>query len=318
MRKTLLTLLMVIMLLSICVLVMASETPAYALSDGDTSGTCGADGDNLTWSFDASTGKLAIAGTGEMQNYTYASYAPWAEFQSVIQTVEISEGVTSIGDTSFSGCSSLTSIEIPSNVTSIGDNAFRGCSSLTSIEIPSGVTSIGYYAFQGCSSLTSIEIPSGVTSIESGAFSGCSSLTSIEIPSGVTSIKNRTFSGCSSLTSITVADDNSYYASVNGVLFNKDKTVLICYPIGKTETEYSIPSGVTSIGSDAFADCSNLTSIEIPSGVTIIGNYAFNGCSSLTSIEIPSGVTSIGVWAFRNCRGAGVPGLPQPHKYNLW
>ena len=240
------------------------------------SGICGADGDNLTWSFDASTGKLAISGTGEMQNYTY--YAPWAEFQSVIQTVEISGGVTSIGDSAFYYCYSLTSIEIPSSVTNIGDSAFAGCSNLTSIEIPSRVASIGY-----------------------NAFSGCSSLTSIEIPSGVTSIGNYAFSNCHGLTSITVEDGNTFYASENGVLFNKDKTNLICYPAGKTEMEYSIPLSVTRIGDMAFSWCNSLTSIEIPSGVTSIGHYAFSNCHSLTSIEIPLSVTNIGFNVFSSC-----------------
>ena len=173
--------------------------------------------------------------------------------------------VTSIGDSAFFYCSSLTSIEIPSSVTSIGDYAFYYCSSLTNIEIPSGITSIGDYAFYDCGSLTSIEIPSSVTSIGYSAFYGCGSLTSIEIPSSVTSIGDSAFYDCSSLTSI------------------------------------EIPSSVTSIGDYAFSYCSSLTSIEIPSSVTSIGSYAFYGCSSLTNVVIPNGVTSIGDSAFYYC-----------------
>ena len=175
------------------------------------------------------------------------------------------DGVTSIGDCAFYGCSSLTSVTLPNSVTSIGVGAFYGCSSLTSVTIPNSVTSIGVGAFEYCSSLTSVTIPNSVTSIGDSAFAFCSSLTSVTIPSSVTSIGDWAFSDCSSLTSVT------------------------------------IPSSVTSIGDSAFAFCSSLTSVTIPNSVTSIGNYAFEYCSSLTSVTIPSSVTSIGEYAFSNC-----------------
>ena len=179
----------------------------------------------------------------------------------------IPEGVTSIGDDAFSGCSGLTSITIPDSVTSIGSGAFQSCNGLTSITIPEGVTSIGSYAFCNCSGLTSITIPDSVTSIGSGAFQSCNGLTAITIPDSVKNIEFQTFFGCRGLTSIT------------------------------------IPDSVTSIGEKAFSSCSGLTSITIPDGVTSIGNSAFFGCSGLTSITIPEGVTSIGNSAFYECRG---------------
>ena len=208
--------------------------------------------------------------------------------------------VSSIDDYAFEDCSFLTSITIPDSITSIKRYAFSGCSSLTSITIPNSVTTIGEYSFYDCSSLTSITISNSVTSIEYGAFSGCSSLTSVTIPNSVTEIGGWIFSNCSSLVQINVISTNKHYSSVEGVLYDKDKKVLICYPIGKQDTFFTIPNSVTSIDSCAF-DCSSLTSITIPNSVTTIGYHAFRGCSSLTSITIPNSVISIGEYTFYGC-----------------
>jgi hypothetical protein len=108
--------------------------------------------------------------------------------------------VTSIGNSAFSNCSSLTSVTIPDSVTSIGNYAFYHCSSLTSVVIPEGVTSIGDNAFAYCDSITEIVIPNGVTSIGSQAFRNCSSLESVTIPDSVTSIGSSAFYDCDSLT----------------------------------------------------------------------------------------------------------------------
>ena len=187
------------------------------------------------------------------------------------------------------------------SVTSIGRRAFEGCTNLKSITIPNSVTEMGRRAFSGCSSLTGIAIPDSVTEIGKYAFDGCKSLTSITIPDGVTSIGDGAFYNCSSLTEIKVASENSNYVSVNGVLYNKDKTTIICYPAGKKGNNYKIPDGVTKVGSSAFIGCSSLTSITIPNSVTEIGYSVFEGCTNLKSITIPNGVTSIGDSAFEGC-----------------
>ncbi len=167
-------------------------------------------------------------------------------------------------------------------------------SSITSVIIEDGVTSIGNFAFRYCRSLTSVTIPNSVTSIGKEAFYDCRSLTSVMIPNSITSIGDHAFSNCSSLTSIDVVSENPNYSSVDGVLFNKDKTELIHYPIGNARIEYTIPNSVTSIGDCAFYSCRSLTSVTIPNSVTSIGNQAFDGCGSLTSVMIPNSVTSIG------------------------
>ena len=227
-----------------------------------------------------------------------------------LTSITIPNSVTSIGDRAFSGCTSLTSITIPNSVTEIGDYAFYGCTNLTNITIPDSVTGIGDSAFSGCTSLTSITIPNDVTSIGVDAFSGCTSLASITIPDGVTRIGGSAFSGCTSLTAIDVEVGNNNYTSVNGVLFNKDKTELICYPARKKGNNYKIPDGVTWIGGGAFSGCSNLTSITIPNSVTYIPDDAFSGCTSLSSITIPDGVTSIGNLAFKDCTSLASVTIP--------
>ena len=218
----------------------------------------------VTWTL-SGDGTLTISGQGDMDDYEMYD-APWFNDWDKISKVVIKDGVTSIGESAFSGCYSLTSITIPNSVTSIGGGAFYYCSGLTSITIPNFVTSIGGGAFYNCKALTSITIPNSVTSIGYQAFYNCKALTSITIPNSVTSIGRGAFSGCSGLTSIT------------------------------------IPNSVTSIGYQAFYNCKALTSITIPNSVTSIGSGAFSGCSGLTSITIPNSVTSIGYEVFHGTK----------------
>ncbi|MCI5500652.1 MAG: leucine-rich repeat domain-containing protein, partial [Lachnospiraceae bacterium] len=227
-----------------------------------------------------------------------------------LTSVTIPNSVTSTGNGVFENCSSLTSVTIPNSVTSIGTYTFSGCTSLTSIIIPNSVTSIGDGVFRYCSSLTSVTIPNSVTSIGSNAFSGCTSLTSVTIPDSVTNIGRYAFSGCSSLTSVTVDKNNPNYCSVDGVLFNKDKSTLIYHPSGKKDTSYTIPNSVTSIGDGAFDYCTSLASVTIPNSVISIGDVAFRGCTSLTSVTIPDSVTSIGTWVFNDCTSLTSVAIP--------
>ena len=265
-----------------------------------SSGNCGDSGSNVTWLLD-DNGTLTISGLGKIEDYRSDIDQPWYSNRSDITSVVIEPGVTSIGSQAFYECSNLTSITIPSGLTSIGEQAFGNCTGLTSITIPSGFISIGDYAFWNCTGLTSITIQNGVTSIGTGAFWNCTGLTSITIPSSVTSIGVNVFYNCTGLTDITVDSNNSSFCSESGVLFNKDKTTLIYYPLGKNDSSYTIPDGVTVIEQYAFYCNSKLTSVTIPSGVTSIGEMAFRECSGLTSVIVPSSVTSIEYNAFWCC-----------------
>ena len=233
----------------------------------------GNDGD-ISWSFDNETGTLTFSGSGEITEGWKKSAVGVKNVKKVI----ISEGITSIGNNAFWHWTSITNIEIPNSVTSIGEGAFSWCTSLASITIPDSVITIGKIAFVGCTSIESIEIPNSVTSIGEG-----------------------TFGFCENLMSINIDKNNANYTSVDGVLFNKDKTIIVCYPAGKTQNDYSIPSSVTSIANCAFVDCTWLINVEISNGLISIGNEAFEECTSLTNITIPDSVKSIGNCAFLKC-----------------
>jgi len=237
----------------------------------------------LTWELNGNT--LTISGNGAMPDYSAYNdeYAPWSPYQLSIYTVVVQTGVTTIGSEAFYPCINLTSVTIPNSVISIGDWAFSS-SNLVSVTIPNSVISIGDWAFYGCSSLTSVTIGTGLTTIGELVFTDCISLTAIDVNSG-----------------------NTAFASETGVLFNKEKTILIQYPAGKTNTTYIIPNGVTTIGNRAFSHhynylgTSTLASVMIPNSVTSIGEAAFYNCSSLAFITIPEGVTSIEYATFLNC-----------------
>ena len=139
-----------------------------------------------------------------------------------------------------------------------------------------------------------------VATIDNDAFNGCTSLKTVSIPQTVKSIYEPPFPNCTNLTAINVHASNTAYKSVDGVLYTKDGKTLICCPLAKSGS-VTIPSGTTTIKSDAFDGCSKVTGISIPVSVTAIGYEAFQYCSSLTSISIPAGVTSIGAWAFDSC-----------------
>lgn len=285
-------------LVSVVMLMTTLSVSVFAADP--TNGTCG---DDLTWIFDTETGELSIEGTGAMYNYAYGN-RPWESSKDAIKIVTIGDGVTTIGNYAFRDCTNLTELDIPEGVTKIGDYTFYWCKSLMSISIPDSVTTIGDSAFFGCRGLTSVAIGNGVTSIKKYAFDDCKNLTRVKIPKSVTSIGEDAFRGCDKLEDYEVDVDNEYYSSDSyGVMYNKNKTELVQYPIGNERTDFIIPDSITTIGKSAFFGCNNLASVTIPDSVIAIGDYAFYNCDSITSVTIPDSVTTIGYRVFAYCNG---------------
>ncbi|MBO5862878.1 MAG: leucine-rich repeat domain-containing protein [Paludibacteraceae bacterium] len=219
-----------------------------------------------------------------------------------ITGIILPNSITKFGESAFADCEKLTHIEIPEGVTYINVGAFENCTSLTSVKLPSTVSSIGNYAFRGCKSLSSIELPSNVLNIGEGAFFRNEALVTIKIPSSVTTIRDNAFTFCTAMTSIEVASDNQNYASVAGVLYNKDKSILVKCP-AKLSGSFAVPSTVTTISSSAFDGCEGLTSVEIPSSVTTIMKYAFRNCTNLDiTIDNSESNVTVQLDAFKECK----------------
>ncbi|MBO4734009.1 MAG: leucine-rich repeat protein [Clostridia bacterium] len=257
-----------------------------------TSGTCGT---NVIWEYDTTTKTLTISGIGAMENYggiTYSSStgddittAPWGEYYNTMKKLVIVNGVTSIGNYAFWGCSGLTSVTIGNSVTLIGDDAFSHCSGLTSITIPNSVTVIGSCAFSDCTGLTAITIPDSITLVGNGAFGHCLKLKRVNI------------TDLAAWCRISFGEIDTHLFDTNPLYYAR------LYISGTLATDIIIPDSVTSIGNGAFCHYTALKSITIPNSVTSIGDFAFENCTGLTSITIPNSVTSIGKHAFEFCTG---------------
>ena len=236
-------------------------------------------------------GDFAIEPTITRAGYTFTGW-DYDFTQPITQDTVISANfVVKEGLEKFNFTATETTLEI----TGVKDR------DATELVIPDCVTSIGDHAFANDGSLTKIVIPDSVTNIGDKAFHDCWHLTEIIIPDSVTSIGEGVFTYCDGLTNITVGENNPKYKSIDGNLYTKDGTTLIQYALGKTETSFTIPNAVTSIGGFAFAGFSKLTEIVIPDSVTSIGDEAFYSCDRLTEIVIPDSVTSIGHDAFFRC-----------------
>lgn len=217
--------------------------------------------------------------------------------------------------------------DIPDGVTVIGTSAFArtndGPQYLSSVTIPNSVEIIGAWAFMECRNLADVTLPTNLRTLGAYAFEYCGLEGAVTIPASVSVIGNSPFIYCTKLSDIVVETDNPYYCSIDGVLFNKNGSRLIEYPIGKTNTTYivpdsvywvnefafcgsslvsiDLPDSVTTIGQQGLASNSNLETIQIPENVTYISTSAFSSCTALTSVMIPISLEYIGPGTFGGC-----------------
>ena len=207
-------------------------------------------------------------------------------------------------------------------VVGIRANAFKGCDQIVNVILQSNIQSIGDNAFDGCVALQSITMAEGLATIGNSAFTGCTQLGSVDIPDSVKEIGEQAFFGCA-LTSITVGENNENYCAFDGMLFNKDVTVLINYCSGSDAVSVEIPetvttinayaffgsasiesvsmASVTEIGESAFENCEKLDNVILPDVLSVLSNRAFAGCTSLSAIAIPELITTVPDYAFSGC-----------------
>ncbi len=243
--------------------------------------------------------------------------------QCYVQKVVIPDSVKIIEACAFLNCFHLTQLILGNGLTEIHRMAFSGCGNLSTVDLPESLITIEERAFTYCA-ISELTLPKNLLTIGDLVFSGCSNLTEITIPASLINLGDFVFSGCTNLSSITVDPDNPNFCSEDGVLFNKDKTMLMQYPAGKTGEEYTvtdtvvtieggafsgnphlirvtIPNSVTYMGQSVFSNCASLTTVTLGENVVSIEGMAFLGCINLSAITIPNSVTSIGVRAFYNC-----------------
>ena len=253
-------------------------------------------------SLSAVTVPAAVSYEGRELSVTEIGKQAFAGCTTGITSVSIPEGVVCINDSAFYACEVLADVNFPNSIERIGTQAFQFGRALKDVTFGSSLKTIGDDAFMGCHSFPTLTIPDNVEHIGKRAFDSCKGLKTVTIGSGATSIGSDAFTSCISLEEMTVSAENPVYCSADGVLFNKDKTALICYPAAKTG-DYVVPGSVTEIGLRAFYDCEGLTAVTLPEGLISIGQANFTHCIGLKEVVIPNSVTSIGATAFSACTG---------------
>ncbi len=217
-----------------------------------------------------------------------------------LASVNLPEGVAAIPDSTFFFCTSLATLSMPSTVRSVGVRAFYNCNHLTSLPLPDALETIDDYAFSLCYGVREIQLPSALRTIGYKAFENCSKVKKINIPASVSEIRALPFAGCTSLYKIIVAEENTSFSSLDGVLYDKAQTTLLCYPSAKLG-DFTLPSSVNTIGEYGFYSCRFLENIELKSSLTTIKEGAFRLCRALKSITVPSSVTVLGDNLFVAC-----------------
>ena len=211
----------------------------------------------------------------------------------------------------FSYYSRLKKIVLPKNLESTGDvNVFENSRFLETVVVPETLKEFGWGTFINCECLKSINFPDSLERFGGFSFCGCSSLKNVRIPVNVSEIECAAFGGCYGIKKFEIDELNPHFSVVDGVIFNKNKTKLVCFPSGYKNKHYSVPEGVKIIGRGSFLNA-QIESITFPSTLEIIEGWAFRFCSNLQSLDIPDSVTKIGELAFEFCTSLSQVKLPK-------
>lgn len=313
MKQSIKTIISIVMAFTIAIICM----PMSMASKTHYSGTCG---DNLTWTLDTETGELVISGEGEMWDYYYnggTSDAPWNSYDTfegntIVKSVIVKNGVTSIGNYAFIRCLNLEKVVIADTVVRFGWNVFSYSIKLADITIGNNITNIDADAFTDTGYYNDISnwengilyldnyllranedvsgkvvIKNGTTIIAGCAFSSCDKVDEIIIPNSVEYVGGDAFGYCDALKSITFSDKLVQIMEYTFENCNSLRNI-------------TIPENVTCIREGAFNGCQKLESVKLGDGITSIGAYAFDGCESLADISIGNNVQKIGNHAFYN------------------
>ncbi len=276
----------------------------FSVSAADGSGKCG---ENVFWSFDVETKTLTISGTGPMDDFELVgtddidgfvySTSPFDVEGGIIDTVIIEEGVTSVGTLAFYDFN-IENLIVADSVKIIKDSAFYENTRLKTLNLGNGLEVIETSAFYYCRrALESVVLPESLTTIKGNAFGCCNALKEVQISKNLSNVSGYAFSDCDKLEKFIVDEENPYLCDIDGVLFSKDKKILVCYPEGKEGTSYSVADGVTDIGTGAFYYNSVLKEVILPDSLLNIGDSAFFRCQ-FEEIALPEGLINIRDRAF--------------------
>lgn len=270
--------------LSVCLALLLTMTLCIPVSAAEnTTSFC-------TWTLDGT--HLTISGNGKMGNYSF-SCGPWG---TDITSITIEDGVTSIGNYAFFGCTALTSVTIPDSVTAIGENAFEDCTALTAVTLPKGLERLELRTFADCTALQTVTISNSVKVIGIAAFDNCDNLTEIAIPEGVTTIEGGAFVGCDNLRRVSLPDSvtsigEGAFRNIPAIFDKANRYQGVVYfgnhaieHIDPDYEEIHLREGTKTVAAHAFDASNRLTAIAIPDSVTAIGAYAFSRCNHLQNV----------------------------------
>lgn len=237
----------------------------------------------------------------EIQGSAFSSYY---NDELEIEEVQIGNNVKTIGSSAFEGQYYLTSVTFGENVETIGGTAFSECA-LRSVTLPKKLKVLKNNVFYDNNSLSNVTFNEGLESIGEYAFYQCYNLTEVTIPASVTSIAfdRSAFGGCKKLQAMNIAEGNTEYSSMSGIVYNAAGTELLFCPADLAAETLDFPAALESIGMNAFKGNTKIRNINFPSALTSIGNDAFKGCTSLTSLTFPASLRNIGEHAFDGCTG---------------